>query len=173
MNALLRPLREKDLEMLFKWRNSPDVRRFMYTTEEIRWEGHVRWFEGISSDGSRHPLILDCDGVPAGFVNIGPVKFGGVSPWGFYAAPGSRKGTGRALGNEALRFAFEVLGLHKICGEALAFNEASRRLHLALGFREEGMLVDQHFDGDKYHDVVLFGMTLPTWKLVHGASHAS
>lgn len=170
--AQLRPLAEADLDMLLDWRNSEEVRRFMYSSHPIAHDEHRRWFEAIRKDQRRHPLIFEREGVPSGFVNLGPVQAGGIADWGFYAAPGAPRGTGRMLGTAALTHAFDDLALHKVCGEALGFNEASRRFHLSLGFRQEGVLVEQHFDGKAYHDVVRFGMTVVQWQaFTHEKNH--
>lgn len=157
-NTKLRPLEEADLEMLLRWRNSDQVRRYMFSTRPISEQEHRRWFEALRDDRSRHPLIFSHDGQPSGFVSFGPVRHGGISDWGFYVAPDSPRGTGRMLGDAAISYAFSRLHLHKVCGEVLSLNEASRRFHLSLGFREEGVLIEQHFDGAIYHDVVRFGL---------------
>lgn len=158
MAAELRPMAAGDLERVLAWRNHEDTRRYMYSSRPIGPDEHRQWFERTSADPSRHVLILEVDGVPSGFVNIGPVQTGGVAEWGFYAAPGAPRGTGRILGEAALEFAFRTLGLRKLCGEVIAGNQASRDFHLSLGFRQEGVLIGQHFDGILYQDVVLFGL---------------
>ncbi len=93
-----------------------------------------------------------------GFVQFSGVAPGGIADWGFYAAPEARKGSGSKLGVAALGFAFETLGLHKVCGQALDFNEASIRFHLRLGFQQEGVLREQKRIGGKYHDLICFGL---------------
>jgi RimJ/RimL family protein N-acetyltransferase len=70
---------------------------------------------------------------------------------------------GRALGNATLHYGFIELGLHKICGQALDFNERSIRFHERLGFKQEGVLQDQHYDGQNYHAVVCFGLLAEEW----------
>jgi UDP-4-amino-4,6-dideoxy-N-acetyl-beta-L-altrosamine N-acetyltransferase len=164
----LRPMHEVDLEMVLQWRNSDEVRCFMYSSRRFGLEEHRRWFDAVRVAVDSHPMILELQGNPAGFVNVGPVTDGGIARWGFYAAPGSPRGTGKVLGTTALEFAFRELRLHKIWGEALATNEASSRFHLRLGFRQEGMLVDQHFDGARYHDVVRFGLLASEWAESNG-----
>lgn len=160
----LRAITDADLDMLLGWRNAPQVRRFMYSTHLIREDEHRRWYESIRDDDTRHPMIFVLDGKPAGFVNIGPEQPGGIADWGFYTAPDAVKGTGHQMGIEAISHAFNVLALHKICGEALAYNTASRNFHLRLGFQQEGALVDQYFDGHDYHHVIRFGMTVDVWR---------
>lgn len=154
---------ESDLERLLSWRNHPEVRRFMYTQHEISFEEHARWFAKASQDPERYLLVFEIDGSPLGFINIHQIASGGVADWGLYAAPDAPKGTGHALGQAALRYAFDTAELHKICGQVLAFNERSIRFHLNLGFQHEGILRQQHFDGQQYHDVVCLGLLASEW----------
>lgn len=157
-------MNEGDLEQVLSWRNHPDVRRYMYTQHEISPEEHARWFARASQDSERHLLVFEINGTPLGFINIHQIASGGTADWGFYAAPDAPKGTGHTLGQTALRYAFKTAGLHKLCGQALAFNERSIRFHLNLCFQREGVLRQQHFDGRQYHDVVCFGLLANEWR---------
>lgn len=156
---------KRDLALVLSWRNHPEVRRCMYTQHEISLEEHERWFERASQDSERHLLVFEIGTAPLGFINIHQIALGGTADWGFYAAPNAPKGTGRALGQATLQYAFRTAKLHKLCGQALAFNERSIQLHLSLGFRQEGVLRQQQFDGLHYHDVVCFGMLAHEWRL--------
>jgi UDP-4-amino-4,6-dideoxy-N-acetyl-beta-L-altrosamine N-acetyltransferase len=160
----VRPMTCEDLEQVLAWRNHNEVRRYMYTQHEISLAEHSAWFERVSKDLSRHLLVFEIDGTPFGFINFDQVAPGGIAEWGFYAAPDAPKGTGCQLGEAALGHAFTQLGLHKICGQALAYNERSIKFHLSLGFKQEGILREQHFDGQKYHDVVCFGLLAAEWQ---------
>lgn len=163
--ARVRPMQEGDLVPVLSWRNHLDVRRYMYSQHEITIEEHSRWFAQASIDPQRHLLVFEVNNIPSGFINIHEMAKGGIADWGFYAAPDSPKGTGRALGQAALRYAFSTIGLYKLCGQALAFNERSIRFHLNLGFKREGVLRQQHFDGQHYHDVECFGLLSSEWQL--------
>lgn len=155
---------EKDLKQVLSWRNHPDIRRYMYSQHDISVEEHAAWFAQVSKEPGRHLLIFEVDSTPFGFINIHQIAVGGVAEWGFYAAPDSLKGTGDALGHAALRYAFEAVELHKLCGHALAFNQRSIRFHLKLGFKREGRLRQHHFDGQQYHNVVCFGLLADEWR---------
>lgn len=157
-HSRVRPMTREDLEQVLSWRNDVDVRRYMYTQHEISLEEHTRWFERATLDSSRHLLVFESSAVPVGFINIHKIAPGGIADWGFYAAPDAPKGTGRRLGEAALQYAFGQAGLHKICGQAIAYNERSIKFHLNQGFHQEGILRQQHFDGQQYHDIVCFGL---------------
>lgn len=147
-----------DLELVLSWRNHAEVRRYMYTQHEITLKEHTEWFERATLDTSRHLLVFELNETPVGFVNIREIAPGGIADWGFYAAPEAPRGTGQKLGKAALQYAFCQAGLHKICGQAIAFNQRSIKFHLSQGFQQEGILRNQHFDGKQYHDVVCFGL---------------
>ncbi|MAI34820.1 MAG: UDP-4-amino-4,6-dideoxy-N-acetyl-beta-L-altrosamine N-acetyltransferase [Rhodopirellula sp.] len=156
---------DRDLEQVLSWRNHPDVRRFMYTSHMISPDEHARWFERTREQQGVWLLIYELEGIPRGFVNISRTRSSQVADWGFYLAPDSESGTGSALGMAALEYAFRDLELHKVCGQALGFNKRSIKFHEKLGFIREGVLREQHFDGEHYHDVLCFGLLASEWKL--------
>lgn len=157
-NPICREMTEADLELVLSWRNHPEVRRHMYTSHEITPEEHAQWYERASIDPKKHLLIYENNNERRGFVSITEVSEGRIAEWGFYVSPEAAKGTGKNLGNTALNYAFETLQLHKLCGQALATNERSIRFHERLGFQSEGTLRHQHFDGQRYIDVICFGL---------------
>lgn len=163
----IRPLTEDDLELLLTWRNDSDVRRHMFNAGIISLEEHRQWFQRAAEARDRDLLLFEAAGKPRGFVQFSHPAGNPVATWGFYAAPGSPPRTGTQLGHSALDHAFERLKLHKVFGQVLATNERSVRLHRSLGFREEGLLRDQHFNGKHYQDVICFGLFEAEWKTAH------
>ena len=160
----IRPMVHADLELVLTWRNHPDVRRYMFTQHEITLDEHQRWFERTLPDPKKHLLVFEVNQQPLGFVNFNEAGNGGIADWGFYAAPDAPKGSGRQLGSAALNHAFTQLQLHKVCGQALAYNERSIQFHQSLGFEQEGILRDRHFDGVRYHHVICFGLLCHEWQ---------
>jgi UDP-4-amino-4,6-dideoxy-N-acetyl-beta-L-altrosamine N-acetyltransferase len=155
---------DADVERVLVWRNHPEVRRYMFTQHEITLDEHQRWFERTRQNPRKHLLIFEADNQALGFVSFSELGSGGVADWGFYVAPDSPKGCGGELGHAALNYAFSEIKLHKICGQALIFNERSIRFHQSLGFEQEGGLRDQHFDGERYHHVICFGLLRYEWQ---------
>jgi UDP-4-amino-4,6-dideoxy-N-acetyl-beta-L-altrosamine N-acetyltransferase len=160
----LRHMNIGDLERVLEWRNHPQVREFMFTRHEITMAEHAAWFARNAEQPGRKLLIFDCDGVSSGFANLSKSSSGETWSWGFYLAPSAPRGTGRKLGSAILKFAFLDMKIHKLCAQVLAENERSIRFHLALGFLQEGLLRQEHFDGSSYHDVLCFGLLRDTWR---------
>lgn len=159
----IRPMVNADLEQVLAWRNHPDVREYMLTRHEISAQEHQQWFQRASADATRRLLLVEDEMATLGFVSFSDVCPGGVSEWGFYAAPDAPRGSGKKLGVVALDLAFGDLALHKVCGQAMAFNASSIRFHESLGFAREGVLRDQQRIGLAYHDMVCFGLLSSEW----------
>jgi UDP-4-amino-4,6-dideoxy-N-acetyl-beta-L-altrosamine N-acetyltransferase len=152
-----------DLEMVFVWRNHPEISRHMLTQHSISLAEHKQWFERVSQSPSKQLLVYEQGGTPMGFVSFTGAAPEGVADWGFYAAPNAPKGTGLKLGRAALNYVFNAIGLHKICGQVVASNDASIHMHRKLGFREEGVLREQHKVGAGYVSLICFGLLHDEW----------
>jgi UDP-4-amino-4,6-dideoxy-N-acetyl-beta-L-altrosamine N-acetyltransferase len=164
INQRIRPMSSDDLALVLAWRNHPDIRSHMLSQREIAPDEHRRWFERSVETGLNDLLIFESEGGPMGFVSFRLPGEGGVSEWGFYTAPHAPKGTGRQLGAAALQHGFAALKLHKIVGRTLAGNERSIQFHRRFGFQQEGVLRQQHFDGERHHDIVCFGLLRTEWR---------
>jgi UDP-4-amino-4,6-dideoxy-N-acetyl-beta-L-altrosamine N-acetyltransferase len=159
----VRPAHHDDLPMLLFWRNHPNVRTFMFSQHEIGFEEHAAWFAKANQDTTRSLLVVEDRDQPLGYVQFANVAPGGIADWGFYARPEAPRGSGRKLGRAALDHAFTVLGLHKVCGQAIASNAASIALHQKLHFRQEGVLRDQQRIEGAYYSLVCFGLLKHEW----------
>lgn len=164
VTSQIRPMVQADLERVLAWRNHPEVRRYMYTQHEISLDEHQRWFVRALTNPKKHLLIFEANEQALGFVNFNETESEGIADWGFYVAPDAPKGTGRQLGHAALGHALKQLNFHKICGQALAYNERSCKFHQSMGFQQEGILRDQHFDGMRYHHIICFGLLRHEWQ---------
>jgi UDP-4-amino-4,6-dideoxy-N-acetyl-beta-L-altrosamine N-acetyltransferase len=163
--VVLRPMVATDLAMVFSWRNAPETKRFMLSQTDISFLEHQTWFARAVNDPRIHLMICERNCDPMGFMQFRDAKKNGVLDWGFYVRPQIQKGTGSIMCAAALRYAFIELRAHKVCGQVLAYNEASSRLHSRLGFELEGVLRDQHcIDGD-YVSVNCFGLLKSEWKI--------
>ena len=51
---------------IHEWRNLPEVRRYMYTTDEIPREVHDRWYDSLLAAEDRQGWVIRLDGQPVG-----------------------------------------------------------------------------------------------------------
>jgi UDP-4-amino-4,6-dideoxy-N-acetyl-beta-L-altrosamine N-acetyltransferase len=160
----IRKVTAEDLPMVLAWRNHAEVRRYMFTQHDITLDEHRSWFAKASQDPRRCLLIIEEEGQAIGYVQFSKVEEGGVGDWGFYARPDAPQGTGSKLGVMALNHAFGQLKLHKVCGQAIASNQASIAFHQRLGFTLEGVLRDQQRINEAYQSLHCFGLLATEWQ---------
>lgn len=75
-----------------------------------------------------------------------------------------KNGVMTAVLHTVLPFGFDELHLNRIVGDIFAGNEGSRKLLENFGFRKEGVLRETDFDGDIFHDTVVFSMLKPEYE---------
>lgn len=131
---------ERHASLLHEWRQRPDIARFMYSQRPILWDDHLSWLESLPKDGSRRHWVIQHGEQPVGSAYLTEIDLTlGRAMFGMYVAvEGARVlGVGGAAEFLALDKAF-ALGLQKVSCEVFAINEAPRRMHLRMGFRQEG-----------------------------------
>ncbi len=57
-----------------------------------------------------------------------------------------------------LDFGYTQMGLNRIEADASVYNTASIRVLQKLGFVQEGLQREQYYEGDQFHDLVLFSL---------------
>lgn len=163
----LRDLRPEDKATLLRWRNLPEVSRYMYTDHVITVEEHDRWFQGIPSDRTRRYWIITLKNEPVGLVNLYQIDSQNKRCyWASYVA-GERargKGVGIFVEYSILRTVFGDMSLHKLCCEVLAFNEAVINMHREFGFQEEGYFRQHVMKGGEFHDIVSMAILEEEWE---------
>ena len=156
-------MNENDLDYVLKWRNHPDIRKFMLSQHEITLAEHCAWFDRASRDESLALLVIEDNGQPLGCVIFSGVKNNSTADWSFYSAPGNPPGSGMRICTTALDYAFSELGVHKVAGQVLEFNQASIRVHQQLGFTQEGNLRAHIFINSNHHSLFCFGILSSEW----------
>jgi len=161
---VLRAAGDGDVATIRRWRNHPKVRGASLTTHEIGAAEHQAWWDAVSTDPSRQVLIYERDRP------VGVVIFTGlgtpVAEWSKYldvdGIGADRRATWVDLEHEALRYAFEVLGVTRLRGVTLATNRPVLALHAEVGFTET-----RRFTRDG-RDIVWNELTATEWMARHG-----
>ena len=64
----LRPATIEDAQILFEWRNDPQVRATSHNQDEISFEAHLAWLIGTLANPDRRLYIVEEDGISVGTV---------------------------------------------------------------------------------------------------------
>ena len=156
---------KSDLELILRWRNSDHIRKFMYQDHIISVEEHQAWYKKVENDDTKIYLIFQHKNQPAGLVNFTEIdRVNSNCKWGFYlGASNIPRGSGTVMGYYAMNYIFGQMGMRKVSGEILDFNEPSRKFFSRLGFVEEGIKRRHILRNDKYIDVYLFSLLADEW----------
>lgn len=162
----LRGMEEKDIERVRAWRNSPEIGRFMYTSEQISAEQQKQWFARVSRDPSCVYWIIEVDGRPVGVASVTNIsKTLESCDWAFYLGDTEIRGggIGSKVEFQVIDHVFSVLKLRKLRCEVLVTNPKVIQLHERFGFRREAYY-RQHVrkDGEAI-DVVGLGLLTHEW----------
>lgn len=173
----LRSVERADADFLHRWRNHPDVRRWMPRAHAQRRPDVVEEIEGFVADRDDGLQLLVCDdsggddedhsdGDPVGMVTLfdeHPTdRTATLSAW--VAPPRQGEGFAAAALDAIVAHAFDERDLAKLKAGALATNEPSRATLESAGFREELRVRERYFvDGD-YVDRVQYGLLADEWR---------
>ncbi len=167
MKLIFRLIQSKDLEMILKWRTSPEVTKYMYTDIEFNLDTQKIWYDNIRQDSTRMDWIINVDNDDVGLISI--VKIDNHNKrceWAYYLGTSSvrGKGVGKAVELNVLKFVFENLDLNKLCCEVYKSNDMVIKLHEKFGSIVEGVRAKHIYKNSKFHDIVEMGILKDVWK---------
>ena len=145
MAALLRPLSDRDSDLLFNWINDRELVVLNAPFRPIPAAEHASWFTGI---GNRDDVKIFAIAEPSAGRTIGYCQLRKIDRNAGDAELQIRigdrtmhgKGLGTAAVRELLRFAFDDLRLQRIRLQVFQDNVRAYRSYLKCGFKEEGIL---------------------------------
>ena len=167
IGSVFREMTGADLEMVRNWRNEENVRKFMYTQHEISIEEHQNWWNNISKNPSNIQLIFEYKGIASAVVSFTKVNRKNKSAtWAFYLSKDAKKGIGSLVEFEALEYVFNYLGLYKLKCEVLGINKAVIKMHKKYGFKEEGLFINEYFNGSNFISIYRLAIFNTEWQEV-------
>ena len=145
--ARLRDLCSTDLDLVWRWRNDPEVTDFLSNLRISRLQLDV-WFKGLENNSRGHFFIIETmKGRAIGYTGLRDINWsdrtaimdiiiGEKAYWG--------KGYVQSAVRSLLRFAFDKLDLSKVGLAVLPFNSRAIRCYEKCGFRRAGFFPDKY-----------------------------
>ncbi len=170
---ILKAVRRADLAKILEWFNDAEVIQYLTLYLPMTEKGEEKWLEDISTTRKNSDVVFLMEVVRGKRVtSIGTCGLHRIN-WKdrdaeFGIAIGEKKFWSNGYGTEAtkliLGYAFNHLNLHRVSSGAYDFNERSIKMHLKIGFREEGRVRQSIFKNGQYRDKVLFGILRGEWE---------
>jgi RimJ/RimL family protein N-acetyltransferase len=156
----LRDLTNMDLETVVRWRNDPEVNRYLADRIKTREETQV-WFRRIKDDPRNMLKAILYDECMVGYViveNVGEqnrkcevgIIIGETSFWG--------RGIGRIAIKRVLSYCFRDLRLHRVLAVIASGNERSELLFKRLDFKHEGTLREATKVAGQFTDLLCYSI---------------
>lgn len=124
----------EELEMVLKWRNSIEVKKWMYNQNEIEIEDHLTFVNSLNNNSSKLYFVLKNDENYLGVIDFTEINEDSCY-YGFYSNPDcNMKGIGRILEKMSLDYAFDILKVRKLKLEVFKENSQVKNLHKKNGF---------------------------------------
>jgi RimJ/RimL family protein N-acetyltransferase len=169
----LRPVQRSDISYFLQWFNDPEVTQYLLMYLPMTEMGEQKFIEdlGMQQPGTNAFFVIEAtEGEKRR--PIGSLNLHNITPKDhnatFGIAVGDKNYWSKGYGTEAasliIRYGFEQLNLHRISSSAFSFNARSIKMHLKLGFKEEGRQREVVFKNGAYHDEVIFGLLRDEWQ---------
>ena len=160
----LRRMCDSDLNEVRLWRNDEKIRKYMYNRHVIGDHEHKLWWDKAKQQTNSIYLIYENDGKSEGFVSFTNIdKTNENCFWAFYASPLATLGAGFKMEYLALNYAFNDIGVNKLCCEVLEFNTSVLRMHKKFGFNIDGVLRNHHRYDESFKDINTLSLFAEEW----------
>lgn len=169
MDIILKKMTFDDIEQVRIWRNSEEVSKYMYTSDNITIEQQLEWFNKIDSDDTCRYFIIMYNNKMLGVASItGISKALDSCYWAFYLGDTSIRGAG--IGSKVeyniLRYVFEELKLNKLRCEVFVNNDMVINMHESFGFRREAYYREHCIKEGVKLDAVGLAMLKSEWEFL-------
>ena len=129
-------LNMEEKEMILKWRNHPDIRKWMYNQDEIKLEEHLNFIDSLKLRKDKLYFLVKKEDEFIGVIDFLDLDKKEIF-YGIYSNPNSKiMGVGRILNEISIDFAFNSLKAHKLKLEVFEDNIQVRNLYKKYKFRE-------------------------------------
>lgn len=167
----LRKITEADTDNIVRWRNSTDVKRNLYSQNELTSEQHLNYFHNVVERGKCVQYIIvveDQNGVnDVGTTFIKNIDYSNNNgEFGIFIGERNARGKGYAKYaiNEILKVGFEKLKLNRIYLSVMSDNVAAIQSYKHSGFIIEGKMKEAYLRENSYIDVVIMAVLKSEWK---------
>lgn len=165
----LRPIEKDDLPRFVKWFGDPELRTHLAMHLPMSLGQEERWYERNLQAGDAQAFAIDAqpaDMAVGPWIHIGSCGFQNLE-WRHRSAElgiviGARDYWNRGYGTDAVQtlcaFGLYTLNLNRIWLRVFADNARAMRCYQKAGFREEGRLRQDNFNGGAYRDTLIMGL---------------
>jgi len=162
---VLRAIEKVDLPLLQKWANDPEIQYWLggwhFPTNSNDQE---KWFNSLNVNSTNQRFVIETKDMGViGSANLVDIDWKNKNAFHGMML-GDKDIRGKGYGVETvmtiMRYAFEELGLNRLDGSMIEYNEASLKMYIEkCGWKEEGRQRNWYFRKNRYWDRIMVGIT--------------
>lgn len=162
MQISIRKFTRGDIENKVKWINDPRNNTYLHYELPLEVEKTAIWFENNKDRTDRYDAVIEADGVPVGLIGLLGIEERNKKAE-YYVALGEVDYKGKGVASKAtallLEYAFSELRLNKVYLYTERENVSAQRLFERMGFRQEGLLIEDMIYNGRKVDRFYYGIT--------------
>jgi len=166
--VFLTAVNKSSIEQLRQWRNDPDLRKYFREHREISQDMQESWFKDRVSNNDKQvdfEIHFSSSGALIGHCGLYYINWiNRTAELTIYIGDSTYKGKG--LGSDALRllmdYAFKTINLNRVWCEVFS-NNAAVDVYRKIGFKDEGILRQHHYEDGKFLDCYVLGLLRDEW----------
>ena len=121
-------------EMVLIWRNSSEIRKWMYSQEEIELNDHLNFIESLKSRKDKLYFLVKKEDEFIGVIDFTQLVEKTSVHMGIYSNP-NIKGNGKILLNKIIDYSFNDLKVKRVFSEVFAENDKAHNLYKKFNFK--------------------------------------
>lgn len=129
-------LDDDEAKMVLEWRNSQEIRRWMYNSQEIELQTHLTFINSLKDDKTKYYFLLKQDREYIGVIDLTNINDESAEI-GVYKNP-SLYGVGDTLMHAIIGYGFGSLGLNALYAEVFKDNKRAYELYTKHNFKKIG-----------------------------------
>ncbi|PIF03811.1 MAG: UDP-4-amino-4,6-dideoxy-N-acetyl-beta-L-altrosamine N-acetyltransferase [Arcobacter sp.] len=127
-------LTSDEKNMILKWRNNLEIRKYMYNQKEIGLDEHLAFIENLKNSKDKLYFLVKDNKTYIGVIDFTQIITNESLHMGVYANP-DLKGNGKKLLKSVIGYSFNILNVKKIYSEVLKDNLRAFNLYVKFGFK--------------------------------------
>lgn len=160
--VVIRKFEEKDISNKVKWINDDRNNKYLHYDLPLEYDKTLVWFKRNKDRTDRYDAVIEVDEKPVGLIGLLGIDEKN-SKAEYYISMGEHEYQGKGVATKAskqlLAYAFYVLKLNRIYLYTESENTKAQKLFERVGFKKEGLLVDDLFSKGRYVDRYAYGIT--------------
>ena len=128
-------LNMEEKEMILKWRNHPDIRKWMYNQDEIKFEEHLNFIDSLKLRKDKLYFLVKKEDDFIGVIDFTQLVNKESVHMGIYSNP-NINGNGKILLNKIIDYSFNNLKVKRVFSEVFAENDKAHNLYKKFNFKD-------------------------------------